>query len=61
MNAGLSAEAPDVTLPAGKRSIGGLGLFMVKKIASSVEYAEKDGWNDLKLIFEFDLPSAEKD
>ena len=51
----LKAEDPDVTLPASKRKIGGLGLLMIKKIASSVEYAEKDGWNDLKLRFEFQI------
>ena len=54
----LKAEAPDITLPARERKIGGLGLLMIKKIASSAEYAEKDGWNDLKLVFEFDsLPT----
>lgn len=56
----LTSESPDITLPARERNIGGLGLLMVKKIASSVEYAEKDGWNDLKLSFEFDLPSSDK-
>jgi len=31
-------EDPDVTLSADERKIGGLGIFMVKKIASSVTY-----------------------
>ena len=56
----LQSEAPDVTLPASQRKVGGLGLLMVKKIASAVRYEEKDGWNNLKLIFEFDTASSEK-
>ncbi|MBQ8759939.1 MAG: ATP-binding protein [Bacteroidales bacterium] len=31
-------EAPDVTLSAEERSIGGLGIFLVKNIMQSVEY-----------------------
>ena len=50
----LKSATPDITLSAAERQIGGLGLFMVKKIASSVEYAEKGGRNTLKLIFNFD-------
>lgn len=50
----LESSTPDITLSAAERKIGGLGLFMVKKIASFVEYAEKEGWNTLRLTFEFD-------
>jgi sigma-B regulation protein RsbU (phosphoserine phosphatase) len=34
----LSHEDPDTSLPAGERPIGGLGIMMVKKLASSVAY-----------------------
>lgn len=27
----MTAEEPDITLPAEKRKIGGLGIYMVKK------------------------------
>lgn len=57
----LRSASPDVTLPARERSIGGLGLFMVKNIASSVEYTDKDGRNDLKLSFSFDPDAPEKE
>ncbi len=34
----LSAEEPDVSLPANEREVGGFGMFMVKKLMDSVEY-----------------------
>ncbi|HBU12067.1 MAG TPA: ATP-binding protein [Clostridiales bacterium] len=34
----LTAEDPDITLPAEEREIGGLGLFMVKNLMDTVEY-----------------------
>ena len=40
---------PDVTLSADERDIGGLGIFMTKKIMDSVEYEYKDGKNVLVL------------
>ena len=43
----LAKEDPDVTLPAEQRKIGGLGIFMVKKIMDSVEYQYDDGDNVL--------------
>lgn len=50
----LRSEAPDVTLAARERKIGGLGLFMVRKIAGAVDYAEVNGRNRLRLEIEFD-------
>ena len=44
---------PDVTLPAEKRAIGGLGIFMVKKTMDSVAYAYRDGQNTLRLTKRF--------
>ena len=40
---------PDVTLPAEKRSIGGLGLLLVKKSMDGMEYEFKDGMNCLTI------------
>lgn len=44
-----SREDPDVTLMAGERDVGGLGIFMVKKIMDTVEYKYSDGLNILTL------------
>lgn len=41
----LEREDPDITLSAEERAIGGLGIFMVKKIMDSVEYEHRDGRN----------------
>ena len=45
----LKKEDPDVTLPAGERRIGGLGIFMTKKIMDDVTYEYRDGQNILTL------------
>jgi anti-sigma regulatory factor (Ser/Thr protein kinase) len=39
----------DTTLPAEKRSIGGLGIHLVKKMMDSIKYEYKDGHNILTL------------
>ncbi len=41
---------PDTTLSADERKIGGLGIFMVKKMTDEVSYRYVDGWNELTLI-----------
>lgn len=41
---------PDTTLSAEEREIGGLGIFMVKKMMDEVEYVYKDGSNVLSLV-----------
>lgn len=41
--------APDITLSADDRKIGGLGLFMVKKFMDIVAYEYRDGLNILTL------------
>jgi len=43
----LARPDPDVTLPLRERSIGGLGIFMVKQMAESVDYAWRSGRNVL--------------
>lgn len=45
----LANEDPDITLSADERSVGGLGVFMVKRIMDNVEYKYEDGKNILKL------------
>ncbi|MDR2043229.1 MAG: ATP-binding protein [Clostridium sp.] len=41
----LAKEDPDVTLPAEERQIGGLGVFMVKKMMDSVDYRREGNKN----------------
>ena len=42
-------EDPNVALSAEEREIGGLGIFMTKKLMDGVEYAYRDGKNVLTL------------
>lgn len=42
-------EDPDTTLSADEREIGGLGIYMVKKIMDDISYEYKDGRNILIL------------
>ena len=46
----LEAVEPDITLSAEEREIGGLGIFMVKKMTESMEYEYKDDKNMLTLV-----------
>ena len=45
----LKKVDPDVTLPAEEREIGGLGIFMTRKIMDDVTYTYRDGQNILTL------------
>ena len=45
----LAKEDPDISLPARKRKIGGLGIFMTKQIMDDIVYEYKDGQNILTL------------
>ena len=45
----LKKTDPDVTLSADERNIGGLGIFLTKKIMDDVRYEYKDGQNILTL------------
>ena len=45
----LEREDPDVKSKAEDRSIGGLGIFMVKKTMDTVDYEYRDGCNILTL------------
>ena len=50
----LERETPDISLPAEKREIGGLGIHMVRKIMDSVEYEYRNGQNRLFLTKSFE-------
>ena len=43
----LEAQEPNVTLPLEERESGGLGLLMVKKMASDLSYVYENGYNVL--------------
>ena len=45
----LSAAEPDVTLSADERSIGGLGIFMVKNTMDELTYRYENGRNILSI------------
>ncbi|MDO5439258.1 MAG: SpoIIE family protein phosphatase [Erysipelotrichaceae bacterium] len=49
----LSAETPDVSLPAEERDVGGLGIFLVRKTMDDVRYEYKNGKNILCLHKKF--------
>ena len=46
----LQKPDPDITLPASKRKIGGLGIFMVKKSMDEVRYSRANGRNIFTMI-----------
>lgn len=46
----LKRDDPDVTATAEERNIGGLGIFLTKKLMDEVHYENKDGKNILTLI-----------
>ena len=43
----LRVQEPNVTVGLEEREAGGLGLLMVKKMASDLSYANEDGYNVL--------------
>ena len=45
----LAQAEPDVTLSAGEREIGGLGIFLVRRIMYSVDYSYENGNNILTI------------
>lgn len=46
----LSVEDPDITADISERQIGGLGVFLMKKLMDSVQYRYEDNKNILSLI-----------
>ncbi|MBR1754870.1 SpoIIE family protein phosphatase [bacterium] len=47
----LQKEDPDINLSIEEREVGGLGIFMVKQMASEIKYDYKNGKNILTLKF----------
>lgn len=45
----LKKEDPDITLSAEEREIGGLGVFLCKKLVDDMHYEYKDGKNILTI------------
>ena len=45
----LKKADPDVTLSADEREIGGLGIFIAKKVMDSIAYEYKNGQNILRI------------
>ena len=45
----LSADEPDISLPAELREIGVLGVFLVKRTMDDVSYEYRDGQNILRI------------
>ncbi len=50
----LEKKDPDITLSAEERNIGGLGIFLVKKMMDDVSYSNTDGKNVLKITKKYD-------
>lgn len=46
----LGRDDPDTTLSAEQRNIGGLGIFMAKKLSDDIKYEYKDGKNVLTMF-----------
>lgn len=46
----LAQEEPDVTLGADERSIGGLGIFLVRRTMDDMRYEYADGRNKLTIV-----------
>lgn len=49
----LKKQDPDITLSAQARSVGGLGVFLAKKLTDTVSYEYRDGQNVLTLTKRF--------
>ena len=52
----LSQDDPDITLSAAERQIGGLGVFLAKKIADRIYYENTDGQNCLTMEKDYVKP-----
>ncbi len=45
----LAKTDPDVTVSVKERQVGGLGIFMTKKMMDEMAYERRDGWNILQM------------
>ena len=46
----LAVEEPDLRAPAGERQIGGLGIFLVRRVMDEVAYNRDGSSNILRLV-----------
>ncbi|MFO7752663.1 MAG: ATP-binding protein [Desulfobacteraceae bacterium] len=46
----IETKPPDIEAPITEREPGGLGVFMVKQLAESIEYSREDGKNRLYIV-----------
>ena len=49
----LTMKAPDTSLKARERKIGGLGIFMVRRLTDEISYEYADGKNILRIKKQF--------
>ena len=49
----LTMETPDTSLKARERKLGGLGIFMVRKLTDEISYEYADGKNILRIKKQF--------
>ncbi len=45
----MARETPDLTVPAEERSIGGLGIHLLRNLSDGMVYERRDGMNRLTL------------
>ncbi|HEX6811260.1 MAG TPA: ATP-binding protein [Planctomycetota bacterium] len=50
----LQAQAPDLGLTIEQRTVGGVGIHLVRTLADGVEYARIAGWNVLSVAIRID-------
>ncbi|MGN0538122.1 MAG: ATP-binding protein [Acutalibacteraceae bacterium] len=50
----LTRQNPDISLPPEERSIGGLGIYLVKKLADEVSYRYDENTNILTVVKKFE-------
>ena len=50
----LMLQEPDTSLSVEERDFGGLGIFMVRKMASDLSYVYEDGYNVLTVTIKND-------
>jgi anti-sigma regulatory factor (Ser/Thr protein kinase) len=46
----LEAPEPETTLPIEDRPVGGLGIFLLRKLADRMTYERKDGCNQVTIV-----------